>query len=63
MSDAVLRDAIVNKRQITCTYQGHFREICPHVIGGGKDGNAMVLSFQFSGQSSKGLPRAASGGA
>ena len=26
MSYAVLRDAIVNKRQITCTYQGHFRE-------------------------------------
>jgi hypothetical protein len=26
------------------------------VIGGGKDGNAMVLSFQFAGQSSKGLP-------
>ena len=55
MSYAVLRDAIVNKKQVTCTYQGFVREICPHVIGRGKNGEAMVLSFQFAGQSSSGL--------
>jgi hypothetical protein len=55
MSYAVLRDAIINKKQVTCTCQGLVREICPHVIGRGKDGQAMVLSFQFAGGSSKGL--------
>jgi hypothetical protein len=58
MSYAMLRDAIVNKKQVTCTYKGHYREICPHVIGKGNDGAEMVLSFQFAGQSSTGLPPA-----
>lgn len=56
MSYAVLRDAIVNKKQVSCTYRNLVREICPHVIGRGKNGREMVLSFQFGGQSSKGLP-------
>jgi hypothetical protein len=56
MTYAALRDAVVNKKQISCTYRGLVREICPHVIGLGKDGQEMVLSFQFAGQSSKGLP-------
>ena len=56
MSYAVLRDAIVRKKQITCVYRGLVREICPHVIGRGKDGSEMVLSYQFAGQSSKMLP-------
>jgi len=56
MSYAVLRDAIINKKQVSCTYRNLAREICPHVIGRGKDGRAMVLSFQFGGQSSTRLP-------
>lgn len=56
MPYAVLRDAIVNKKQVTCRYNGLNREICPHVLGTGKDGAEMVLSFQFGGQSSTGLP-------
>jgi hypothetical protein len=56
VSYQVLRDAIVNKRQVTCTYRGLAREICPHVIGTGKDGHEMVLSYQFGGRSSSGLP-------
>ena len=51
-----LRDAIVHKRQVVCTYKGLRREVCPHVVGVGKDGREMVLSYQFAGQSSKGLP-------
>jgi hypothetical protein len=58
MSYAVLRDAIVSKKQVTCTYRGLVREVCPHVIGMGKDGHEMVLSFQFGGKSSSGLPPA-----
>jgi len=56
VSYAVLRDAIVNKKQVSCIYRGLVREICPHVIGTGKDGRETVLSFQFAGGSSKGLP-------
>jgi len=56
MSYAVLRDAIVNKKQVSCFYRNLPREICPHVIGLGKNGREMVLSFQFAGQSSKELP-------
>lgn len=51
----ILRDAIINKRQVVCKYSGHSREICPHVIGM-KNGRAQVLSFQFGGSSSSGLP-------
>ncbi|KAB2910818.1 MAG: hypothetical protein F9K29_24005 [Hyphomicrobiaceae bacterium] len=56
MSYDVLHDAIVNKRQVTCLYHGHYREICPHVLGTGKDGAEMVLSFQFAGGSTTRLP-------
>lgn len=51
----MLRNAIINKRQVTCSYQGHYREMCPHVLGH-KDGDAQVLSYQFGGQSRSGLP-------
>ena len=51
-----LRDAILHKRQVVCIYNGLRREVCPHMIGVGKDGSEMVLSYQFAGQSSKGLP-------
>lgn len=51
----ILRDAIINKRQVVCKYSGHSREICPHVIGM-KNGRSQVLSFQFGGSSSSGLP-------
>ena len=55
MSYAVLRAAILNKQQVTCMYQGYGREMCPHVLGA-KNGQDKVLSFQFGGESSRGLP-------
>ena len=55
MSYDVLRAAIIDKQQVTCAYQGYSREICPHVIGT-KNGQNKVLSFQFAGDSSRGLP-------
>ena len=51
----VLRDAIINKCQVTCSYQDYDREMCPHVLGH-KDGHEQVLSYQFGGQSQRGLP-------
>ena len=47
--------AMRNQQQVTCTYQGRYREICPHTIGW-KNGREKVLGFQFAGESSKGLP-------
>ena len=52
---SVLRDAIINKMQVTCTYHGHPRELCPHVIGT-KNDVRHVLSFQFGGTGSTPLP-------
>jgi hypothetical protein len=55
LSYQVLRQAIIDRKQVTCIYQGLPREVCPHVIGK-KRGKNHVLVFQFGGQSSRGLP-------
>ena len=51
----ILKQAIQEKKQVIGYYDGHPREMCPHVIGL-KKGVRNVLSFQFAGSSSKGLP-------
>lgn len=33
MSYALVREAIRTRTPITATYHGHYREMCPHVIG------------------------------
>lgn len=52
---AALRQAIVEHKQVACFYDGHYRECCPHVLGL-KRGRQHVLTFQFAGGSSRGLP-------
>jgi hypothetical protein len=52
---SIVRQAIIDKRQIVAIYDGHHREMSPHVIGT-KDGRAQVLFFQFAGGSNSGLP-------
>ena len=52
-----IRDAIVNRRPLTCWYADKRREVCPHVLGR-KNGRAQVLAFQFAGDSVSGLPPA-----
>jgi hypothetical protein len=51
----LFREAVLGRKQVTCMYQGRYREVCPHVIGY-KAGQEKVLTFQFGGQSSSGLP-------
>lgn len=34
---AVFRNAILTEQQVTCTYQGRRRVLCPHIIGLNKD--------------------------
>jgi uncharacterized protein len=47
--------AILDRRQITCTYKGAYREICPHILGHTK-GEEKALVFQFAGESTTSLP-------
>jgi hypothetical protein len=55
MSYAIVRQAIAEKKQIICHFQGFDRQICPHVIGT-KNGREQVLAYQFAGGSKSGLP-------
>jgi hypothetical protein len=51
----LIRQAIVSKSQLICVYNGYIRECCPHVIGT-TGGVVRVLTYQFGGESSHGLP-------
>jgi hypothetical protein len=53
----LFRKAILAEQQVTCTYDGRLRELCPHIIGTNKDGEEAVLSWQFGGESSGKLPQ------
>jgi hypothetical protein len=53
----LFREAILAERQVVCTYDGRYRELCPHIIGTNKDGEEAVLAWQFGGQSSGKLPQ------
>jgi uncharacterized protein len=49
----LLHRAILDRKQVTCTYQGHRREVCPYILGH-RDGREAVLVYQFGGQGSRG---------
>jgi len=49
----IVRSAIATKQIIYATYQGHDREMCPHVIGR-KNGREQALFYQFGGYTSTG---------
>ena len=46
-----VRTAVLKKQQVVAEYNGHIREMCPHVIGR-KNGREQVLFYQFGGTSS-----------
>jgi len=50
----LIKDAIVNKKQVTAIYNGYTREMCPHVLGT-KNGRMQCLFYQFGGGSSSGV--------
>jgi len=50
-----LRAAITAGRSVCLFYKGYWREISPHVLGF-KGGSEKVLTYQFGGGSSSGLP-------
>jgi hypothetical protein len=53
----LFRNAILAEEQVVCTYSGRSRELCPHIIGTNKDGEEVVLAWQFAGESSGKLPQ------
>ena len=52
----LMADALTNRRQVLCDYDGYPRELCPVVLGHSK-GEEKALTFQFGGDSGSGLPR------
>jgi hypothetical protein len=53
----LFHQAILERHQVVCSYQGYHREICPFILGY-KRGAEAALVFQFGGESSRGLPLA-----
>jgi hypothetical protein len=54
---ALFREAILEEKQVVCSYEGRRRELCPHIIGANRKGEEVVLAWQFSGESSGRLPQ------
>ncbi|WP_421851482.1 hypothetical protein [Oricola sp.] len=52
---ALLRDAIINHKQVTGLCNDLPREFCPHILGPGLR-SWTTLVWQFGGTSNKGLP-------
>lgn len=50
---ALLRDAILNRRQLVFTVKKQQREFCPHVLGT-RQGIWHVYGWQFGGESNEG---------
>jgi len=53
----LFRNAILAEHQVVCTYGDLPRELCPHIIGTNKDGEEVVLAWQFAGKSNGKLPQ------
>lgn len=51
-----LHDAMLKRMQVTCSYRGKYREVCPLVLGH-KGGEEKCLVFQFGGETESALPR------
>jgi len=52
----LFHQAVLNRQQITCWYNGLYREVCPYILGY-NDGKEAALVYQFAGESSRKLPR------
>lgn len=50
---SLIRRAILTKQNVSAAYDGHFRDLSPHMLGT-KDGKEQALFFQFAGGSSRG---------
>lgn len=51
----LIRQAILDKQNISANYNGHARKMSPHTIGTAKNGNEQALFYQYAGSSSSEL--------
>jgi hypothetical protein len=51
----LFEQAMASRKQILCTYNGRSRELCPIILGRSQ-GQEKALTYQFGGESEKGLP-------
>ncbi len=51
----LIAQAMTERKQVLCVYEGFAREVCPIILGH-KNGREKTLAFQFAGASSKNLP-------
>ena len=49
----LIKQAILQRKQVTAIYDGRYRELCPHRLGT-KNGRQQCLFYQFAGDSSSG---------
>jgi hypothetical protein len=52
----LFQDAILKQQQITCSFGGHYREVCPHILGH-RNGEESALVFQFGSETASKLPQ------
>lgn len=52
----LLCEAILMHRQVTLTYKGAYREVCPHIVGHTRE-EETALVYQFGGKTTSRLPR------
>jgi hypothetical protein len=48
---ALIREAILKEKQVTCLYKNSYRELCPIIIGHAA-GVEKLLAYQFGGETS-----------
>ena len=51
----LFRNAMAERKQIVCVYDGCRRELCPIILGHSR-GQEKALTYQFGGRSRSGLP-------
>ena len=56
----LFREAILQEKQVICSYNGEYREVCPVILGRTR-GEEKALTFQVGGGSRSGLPPGANG--
>ena len=51
-----IRQAVIDRCSLTANYDGKTRSFSPHAIGRDNEGGVNVMTFQYGGYSSQGLP-------
>jgi len=51
-----IRQAMLLGKPVSLTYNSLYREVCVHALGLNKYGREQALTYQYAGDSTKGLP-------